>query len=93
MDVGSCAACSVAGNCSVCRAAGLTATPSAGATVTMLASVTKDAAEGFVREVVSNKVSLLATDESRVYGGLTDYPHKEARRRQVRCRRGPHQYD
>jgi len=36
----------------------------------VLDSVTKDAAEGFVREVVSNKVSLLATDESRVYGGL-----------------------
>src|SRR5438876_5387518 len=29
-----------------------------------------------VREMVSNKVSLLATDESRVYGGLTDYPHQ-----------------
>jgi hypothetical protein len=43
----------------------------------VLQSVTKDAAEGFVHEVVSNKVSLLATDESRVYAGLTDYPHKE----------------
>ncbi len=42
----------------------------------VLASVTKEAAEGFVREMVSNKVSLLATDESRVYGGLTEYPHK-----------------
>ena len=30
-----------------------------------------------MREVVSNKVSLLATDESRIYDGLTDYPHKE----------------
>jgi hypothetical protein len=43
----------------------------------VLGKVTKEAAESFVREVVSNKVSLLATDESRVYGGLTDYPHKE----------------
>ena len=34
----------------------------------VLDSVTKDAAEGFLREVVSNKVSL-ATDESRVYEG------------------------
>jgi transposase-like protein len=42
----------------------------------VLDSVTKEAAEDFVREVVSNKVSLLATDESRVYGGLTDYPHE-----------------
>ena len=32
-------------------------------------------AESFVREVVSDKVSLLATDESNVYGGLADYPH------------------
>ena len=38
-------------------------------------SVTKEDAESFVRETVSNKVSLLATDESRVYGGLTDHPH------------------
>ena len=35
------------------------------------------AAERFVREAVSHKVSLLATDESRVYGGLTDHPHKQ----------------
>ena len=26
--------------------------------------------------MVSNKVSLLATDESRVYGGLTEYNHQ-----------------
>jgi len=38
----------------------------------VLESVTKAAAEQFVREMVSNKVSLLATDESRVYGGLGD---------------------
>lgn len=42
----------------------------------VLQSVNKTDAEAFVREAVSNKVSLLATDESRVYGGLTDYPHK-----------------
>jgi hypothetical protein len=41
----------------------------------VLDGVTKEAAEAFVREMVSDKVSLLATDESRVYGGLTDYPH------------------
>jgi transposase-like protein len=41
----------------------------------VLAAVTKEDAEKFVRETVSNKVSLLATDESRVYGGLTDYNH------------------
>jgi hypothetical protein len=42
----------------------------------VLQSVNKTDAEAFVREVVSNKVSLLATDESKVYGGLTDYPHE-----------------
>jgi hypothetical protein len=43
----------------------------------VLANVNKADAESFVREVVSNKVSLLATDESKVYGGLDgDYPHK-----------------
>jgi len=41
----------------------------------VLQYVTKDAAQDFVREMVSNKVSLLATDESKVYQGLTDYPH------------------
>ena len=35
--------------------------------------VTSEAAQAFVREMVSNKVSLLATDESRVYDGLTEY--------------------
>ncbi len=43
----------------------------------VLQSVTKTDAEAFMRECVSNKVSLLATDESRVYGGLSDYPHKQ----------------
>lgn len=40
----------------------------------VLSHVTKLEAEWFVREMVSKKVSLLATDESRVYDGLTDYP-------------------
>lgn len=31
--------------------------------------------QGFVRETVSTKVDLLATDEYRGYWGLTDYPH------------------
>jgi transposase-like protein len=38
--------------------------------------VSKDACQAFVREMVSNKVSLLATDESRVYSGLTEYNHQ-----------------
>ena len=43
----------------------------------VLLSVNKTDAEAFVREVVSDKVSLLATDESRVYGGLApDYNHQ-----------------
>lgn len=42
----------------------------------VLQFISKDDAEKFVREVVSNKVSLLATDESRVYSGLTEYPHQ-----------------
>jgi ISXO2-like transposase domain len=42
----------------------------------VLSRVTREAAEGFVREMVSDKVSLLATDESKVYRGLTEYPHE-----------------
>jgi transposase-like protein len=42
----------------------------------VLDTVSKEAAESFVREMVSNKVSLLATDEAKIYQGLTDYPHK-----------------
>jgi transposase-like protein len=38
-----------------------------------LSRVTKVALERFVREAVSNKVSLLATDENRLYDGLTEY--------------------
>jgi transposase-like protein len=41
----------------------------------VLSRVTREAAEGFVREMVSNKVSLLATDKSSVYRHLTGYPH------------------
>jgi len=43
----------------------------------VLDTVSKEAAEAFVREMVSNKVSLLATDESKLYKGLTDYPHQK----------------
>src|SRR5271163_3563325 len=45
----------------------------------VLSRVTTETAENFVREVVSNKVSLLATDESKVYHWLTDYTHKTVR--------------
>jgi ISXO2-like transposase domain/Transposase zinc-ribbon domain len=44
----------------------------------VLQSVSKDDAQAFVREVVSNKVSLLASDESRVYNGLDEYNHKRS---------------
>ncbi len=42
----------------------------------VLSHITRDAAQAFVREMVSNKVSLLATDESKVYRGLTEYNHQ-----------------
>jgi hypothetical protein len=42
----------------------------------VLSSMTKKAAQTFVREMVSDKVSLLATDESFVYDGLTEYPRQ-----------------
>jgi len=42
----------------------------------VLSRVTKEAAQGFVQEMVSDKVSLLATDESGVYAGLKGYPHQ-----------------
>jgi hypothetical protein len=38
--------------------------------------VSSDTAQAFVREMVSDKVSLLATDESEVYRGLTEYNHQ-----------------
>jgi transposase-like protein len=37
----------------------------------VLSRVTKDNAEWFIREMISNEVSLIATDESPVYRGLT----------------------
>jgi transposase-like protein len=45
----------------------------------VLDHVTKVNVENFVREVVSNKVSLLATDDHQVYGGLKEYPVKSVR--------------
>ena len=42
----------------------------------VLQHVTREAAQAFVREAVSHRVSLLATDESSVYHSLTGYPHK-----------------
>jgi transposase-like protein len=44
--------------------------------VRVLDQISKEAAQTFVREMVSDKVSLLATDESRVYAGLTEYNHQ-----------------
>jgi hypothetical protein len=40
----------------------------------VLESITAKDAQAFVREMVSDKVSLLATDENRVYDGLHEYP-------------------
>lgn len=42
----------------------------------VLRFVSKEDLETFVRETVSNKVSLLATDEHKGYMGLSDYNHK-----------------
>jgi transposase-like protein/IS1 family transposase len=42
----------------------------------VIGQVSSDACQTFVREMVSNKVSLLVTDESRVYDGLTGYKHQ-----------------
>jgi hypothetical protein len=41
----------------------------------VLQRVTKVAAEEFVRQVVSDKVSLLATDKNKVYESLVGFPH------------------
>jgi hypothetical protein len=46
-----------------------------------LASVTREAAENFVNYAVSEKVSLLATDESSVYRHLAGYPHRTVEHR------------
>jgi hypothetical protein len=42
----------------------------------VLSRVTKQAAEAFIREAVSNKVSLLATDQNRAYDDLAKYGYK-----------------
>jgi len=42
----------------------------------VLDRVTKDVCQNFVREMVSNKVSLLASDEHRGYATLHEYKHK-----------------
>jgi hypothetical protein len=42
----------------------------------VLRFISKQDCESFVREVVSDKVSLLATDESRVYGDLFEYARR-----------------
>jgi transposase-like protein len=41
----------------------------------VLSRMTKKDAQAFVREMASDKVSLLATDESFVFHGMADYPH------------------
>lgn len=47
----------------------------------VLAKANKKAAQAFVNEVVSNKVSLLATDESNIYWELPGYPHERVNHR------------
>ncbi len=48
-------------------------------------------AQVFVREVVSDKGSLLATDEWTGYDDLAEYPHGvSTTARTIRCRRGAH---
>ncbi len=42
----------------------------------VLGAVSARDLQSFVRETVSHKVSLLATDENVAYRSLTDYPHK-----------------
>jgi hypothetical protein len=42
----------------------------------VLERMTKKDAQTFVREMVSDKVSLLATDESFLYDGLSEYPRR-----------------
>ncbi len=58
-------------------------------------NVTAEAADGFVREVVSNKVSLLATDDWSGYERLKKEFPRDCRslQRPIRGRRGPHQHD
>jgi transposase-like protein len=45
----------------------------------VLDHVTKENAEMFVREMVSEKVSLLATDAYQIYDGLTEYPRQSVK--------------
>src|SRR4051812_30547760 len=45
-------------------------------TARALSPVTKDAAQPFVRKMVPDKVSLLVTDDSFGYDGLTEYPRR-----------------
>jgi transposase-like protein len=47
----------------------------------VLAKANKNAAIAFVNEVVSNKVSLLATDESNIYWDLPNFPHAKVNHR------------
>jgi hypothetical protein len=47
----------------------------------VLKHVTREAAEAFINETVSNKVSLLATDESGAYRHLEGFPHKSVHHR------------
>ncbi len=44
----------------------------------VLDHISSAACQTFVREMVSNKVSLLATDESPVYDGLTEYKNHQS---------------
>jgi transposase-like protein len=48
----------------------------------VLSRMTKKDAQAFVREMVSDKVSLLATDESFVFHGMADYPHESVHHEQ-----------
>ncbi len=45
----------------------------------VLDHVTKETAEMFVREMVSEKDSLLATDAYQIYDGLTEYPRQSVK--------------
>ncbi len=45
----------------------------------VLNHVTKETAEAFVREMVSERVSLLATDAYQIYDGLTEYPRQSVK--------------
>ena len=56
----------------------------------------RDTLVGFIHEAVSNKVSLLATDDLRAYDKLgKEYPHSFVRPsgEGIRCRRRSHEYD